>query len=214
VGAQPAGSGGGAATRPRRGSRLIFGATLTRGVLAVALGVALTLEPTGAKEPLLTFMGFYWLLAGLVSVRLGLHTRLPMRVIGLVGGGAAAFTGSCVVLRHVLFGGATEAIVAGFFGLFIFLTGLVRLLAPFLGNDDARQSYSGAVSPILGALEVVLGGAILAPSSDVANAFRVASIWAVLAGTLLVLDAFWMQREQSPSPGSQSHVREERQRQQ
>jgi uncharacterized membrane protein HdeD (DUF308 family) len=104
--------------------------------------------------------------------------------------------------------------VAGFFGLFLFLSGLVRLLAPFLGNDDGEQNYTGAVGPILGALEVVLGGTILAPSSDVAIAFRVASIWAVLAGTLLFLDAFWMQREQSRSPGSQSQVREERQRQQ
>ena len=46
-----------------------FWITLARSVLAVALGLALILQPEKTRPMLVNFMGMFWLMAGVMSLR-------------------------------------------------------------------------------------------------------------------------------------------------
>ena len=57
------------AKHPER--RAAFWITLARSVLAVALGLALILQPDKARPILVNFMGVFWLAAGIMNLRWG-----------------------------------------------------------------------------------------------------------------------------------------------
>ena len=48
-----------------------FWVTLVRGILAVSLGTALLIQPDKPLPMLGNFMGMYWLVAGVLSLRWG-----------------------------------------------------------------------------------------------------------------------------------------------
>ena len=52
---------------------MAFWITLVRGMLAVTLGVALVYWPDKARPILVNFMGMFWLVSGIVSLRWGVH---------------------------------------------------------------------------------------------------------------------------------------------
>jgi uncharacterized membrane protein HdeD (DUF308 family) len=52
---------------------MAFWITLVRGLLAIALGVSLILWPDKARPMLVNFMGMFWLVSGIVSLRWGVH---------------------------------------------------------------------------------------------------------------------------------------------
>jgi uncharacterized membrane protein HdeD (DUF308 family) len=65
-----------------------FWITLARSVLATALGLALILEPEKTRPMLINFMGMFWLMAGLMSLRWGTNGERARRasvVAGMVG---------------------------------------------------------------------------------------------------------------------------------
>ena len=52
---------------------MAFWITLVRGMLAITLGVALVFWPDKARPILVNFMGMFWLVSGIVSLRWGVH---------------------------------------------------------------------------------------------------------------------------------------------
>ena len=68
--------------------RTAFWITLARSVLALALGLALILQPEKTRPMLVNFMGMFWLAAGIMSLRWGAIGERAQRmsvVVGIVG---------------------------------------------------------------------------------------------------------------------------------
>ena len=53
--------------------------TLTRGVMAILLGLALAVHKDRAPAALANFMGVYWILMGIVTLRWGFAAEKPRR---------------------------------------------------------------------------------------------------------------------------------------
>ena len=161
---------------------------IVRGVMAIALGLALALSRDRAPSALVNFMGVYWLLAGLVSLRWGLAGERPRRRLPLVAGAIGVVTGAVVLLADV----GTEFLLA-ILGVVIALTGVVHLLGGFeLADMSGRRWHPGVP---MGILEIALGGTLIVTSSNPGSvAFRLASAWALFGGVILILDALRIRR--------------------
>ena len=78
---------------------LVFWITLVRGFLVIVLGISLIFTPEKTKAMLFNFMGFFWLMTGLVSIRQELHKRGNRLV--LFAGGLGIVAGILVVTRNL-----------------------------------------------------------------------------------------------------------------
>jgi uncharacterized membrane protein HdeD (DUF308 family) len=72
--------------------------TVVRGLMAIALGVALAFNGDHAPAALVNFMGIYWMLNGLVTFQWGLAVEGPRRRVPLAAGAIGVVTGAVVLL--------------------------------------------------------------------------------------------------------------------
>src|SRR5512139_4006444 len=110
--------------------RTAFWITLTRSVLALALGLALILQPEKSRPMLVNFMGMFWLAAGLMSLRWSASGERAQRwsmVFGVVG----IVMGALVLGRFLLVQLVGEAPVLLLLGVIVVLTGLVHVFEGF-----------------------------------------------------------------------------------
>jgi len=98
--------------------------TVARGVMAIALGLALALNGDRAPAALVNFMGIYWILNGTVTLRLGLAVEGARRPLALAAGGIGIATGAVVLLVN-----AGTAFLLAILGIVIALTGIAISLA-------------------------------------------------------------------------------------
>jgi uncharacterized membrane protein HdeD (DUF308 family) len=161
---------------------------VVRGVMAIVLGLALALSRDRAPSALVNFMGVYWLLAGVVSLRWGLAAERPRLRMPLVAGAIGVVTGVVVLLADV----GTEFLLA-ILGVVIALTGIVHLLGGFeLADVSGRRWHPGVP---MGILEVALGATLVLTSGESGSVGTwLASAWALLGGTVLILDALRIRR--------------------
>jgi uncharacterized membrane protein HdeD (DUF308 family) len=70
------------------GIQVVIWVTLVRGILALTLGLALLIQPVKVHSFLITSMGIFWLVSGVMSIRWGLSGRrargMPL-LAGIVG---------------------------------------------------------------------------------------------------------------------------------
>ena len=78
---------------------LIFWITLIRGFLVIILGLSLLFTPEKTKAMLFNFMGFFWLMTGIVSIRQELHKKGNRLV--LAAGAIGILAGCAVVTRDI-----------------------------------------------------------------------------------------------------------------
>jgi uncharacterized membrane protein HdeD (DUF308 family) len=162
--------------------------TVVRGVMAIVLGLGLALSHDRAPTALANFMGVYWLLAGVVSLRWGLAAERPRRRVPLVAGAIGVVTGSVVLLADV----GTTFLLA-ILGVVIALTGIVHLLGGFEIADASGRRWHPGVP--MGILEVGLGATLVLTSGQSGSvAIWLASAWALLGGVVLVLDGLRIRR--------------------
>jgi uncharacterized membrane protein HdeD (DUF308 family) len=168
---------------------------LIRGVLAISLGVALLLQPDKTRPMLANFMGMYWMMGGVVSMRLEARYRrrrlLPV-LVGVVG----ILAGLSVLLRKFMLARLPEEIFFITFGLVILLTGLLHVFEGFRyrtepGELDREWSWT---SFFIGVFEVVLGLAMILTGFPGGFVYLAASLWALLAGLLLIGEALRIRR--------------------
>ena len=179
---------------------LIFWITLIRGFLVVILGISLLFIPEKTKAMLFNFMGFFWLMTGIVSVRQELHTKGHRWV--LIAGILGILAGCSVVTRNFTRQYVGEFWIAELLGAVILLTGIVHILGGFQIGGKSMHGRT-ELSILLGVFEVFLGGAlILYQGGDSPVLYTVAIIWALLGGILLLSDAYRQYRA-SKSAGSQ-----------
>jgi uncharacterized membrane protein HdeD (DUF308 family) len=128
--------------------------TVARGVMAIVLGLALALPLDRAPAALVNFMGVYWILNGIVTLRWGLAAEGPRRRLPLAAGAIGIVTGAVVLLANV---GTTVLLAIP--GVVIALTGIAHLLGGFeLANRSGRRWRPGVP---LGILEIGLGTTLI-----------------------------------------------------
>jgi uncharacterized membrane protein HdeD (DUF308 family) len=170
-----------AALQPRQSS--IWWFFLLEGVAGIILGLLLITDPGATIVALVTFLGFYWLIMGILAlVRIFVDQSVPwiwsllIAIVGILAG--------IVVLRHPMLAALTVptviVIVLGVQGL---IMGVLELIGGFTGG--------GIGSFIMGVLYVLVG--LLLLGSPIAAALAVPLVFGVLLlvqGVALVVLAF------------------------
>ncbi len=176
------------------GKRAAFWITLARAILATALGLALILQPAKTRPILINFMGVFWLVAGLMSLRWGASGERARRtsiVVGIVG----IVAGVLVLGRFLLMDVLGETPIALLLGGVVVLTGLVHMFEGFRSGSSHQRQRSWT-STVLGAFEIVLGVVVLVWREDFGPIFyAVATIWAFLGAFVLLREALWKRAE-------------------
>jgi uncharacterized membrane protein HdeD (DUF308 family) len=180
-------------TRKMNRRNVAFVVTLVRGLLAVTLGVVLLFQPDKSRSVLVNFMGMYWLVSGLISLRWGIAGR---RAAGLwlLAGLAGVLAGIGTLLRGVATTRVQEEVFITTLALVIALTGLVHVFGGFRTGPDLgrRQSWSAF---LLGVFEIILGLLLaFAPLERGTGLYLAASVWALVGGFILIGDAMALRR--------------------
>lgn len=176
----------------KNGHNFSFWITLVRGTLALALGFALLIVPDKTYRMLFNFMGMFWLMSGLVLVRQELH--LKRHKIFLILGITGVLTGVIVIARYLIAGWVGEDLVVTLLGSVVLITGILHVIGGFQFGRKAMLGRTG-LSTALGIFEVILGGIVLFSHTGTSQiVFTIATIWAVLGGVFLFVDAFRQRR--------------------
>ena len=167
---------------------LVFWITLIRGFLVIVLGVTLIFTPEKTKAMLFNFMGFFWLMTGLVSIRQELHKRGNRLV--LFAGALGIVAGILVVTRNLSRQVLSEFWVVEILGIVILLSGIMHILGGFKVGRQAMQGRT-TLSIILGIFEVFLGGVfVIFHGGQTPIMYAIAIAWAMIGGVMLLGDAY------------------------
>ena len=162
--------------------------TVARGVMAIVLGLALAFHHNSAPAALANFMGVYWILNGMVTVRGGMALEGRRRRVALAAGLIGVVTGAVVLLVNV-----DTTFLLSIIGVVIALTGIVHLTGGFELADVSGRRWRPGVP--LGILEVGLGTTLVLTSGAGGSLSTwLASAWALLGGIVLVSDALRVRR--------------------
>jgi len=189
--------------RPSRPSpRWAYVVFVARGTVALALGI--TLLSAGANlSRLTTFIAAYWIVAALLTLHwVVTHRVLPHRRLTFVAGSIALIAGATVVLRSVIHALVGEGLVLDLLGASAIAIGTLRLSGTIHDDQLARDHPRRRYRFVVGALEVVLGVALLLADEGATDQIRVVlSVWGLCTGTFLLLDAFMLRRSTRPDRG-------------
>ena len=185
--------------RPRISPMAMVWITVARGLVAIVLGLALALNGDRAPAALVKFMGVYWILNGIITLRLGMvAAEGARRRLAIAAGTIGIATGVTVLLADV----GTTFLLA-ILGVVIALTGLAHLLGGFEIADVSGRRWRPGVP--LGILELGLGATLLLTSDHSGSLSTwLASAWALLGGSVLVADALAIRRRLSTASSGDS----------
>jgi uncharacterized membrane protein HdeD (DUF308 family) len=174
------------AKHPER--RAAFWITLARSVLALALGLALVLQPDKTRPFLVNFIGVFWLAGGIMSLRWGASGERARRtsiVVGIVG----IVAGALILGRFLMIQLVGEAPMVLLLGAVVVLTGLIHVFEGFRTGPGHERQRSWT-STLLGAFEIVLGLVVLMWRDDFGPIFyTLVIIWAFMAALVLLRQA-------------------------
>ena len=174
---------------------LMFWTTLLRGILAALLGVLLLFQPEKTTPFLISFMGMFWLLSGLLSIRWATSAR-KVKPLSLIAGVIAVVAGlSALLNRFRPFGYALdEVLIITILGSLLILTGLMHIVGGFrIGEREERTRTVASV--LLGVFETFMGLLlIIKPLERGQLIYYLAAIWALLGGFILLGDALLLRK--------------------
>jgi uncharacterized membrane protein HdeD (DUF308 family) len=156
---------------------------LLQGFAGIILGLMLVTEPGATVVALTTFLGFYWLVTGLLGLVQVFVDRATPWIWSLLAGLVGILAG-LFVLRHPLFAALTvPTLIVLILGIQGLVMGALQIIGGFKG---------GGIGPIvLGAINVLVG--ILLISSPIAAALAVPIVFGALLliqGAGLIILAF------------------------
>ncbi len=165
-----------------------------RGLVALALALAVVIAGRGTNR-LVTFLGLYWMVGGLITLRFALAIR-PQRGtrLALIAGLTAVVGALIVLLRHLLDGLVDKELLVGLLGVSAILTGLLRVLGGFAAERRSGRRWTLGGS-VLGTLEIALGALLLLHTEVKAHVLApVAAGWGLASGTLLLAEGIRLRR--------------------
>ena len=168
--------------------------TVIRGVLSILLGIALLLTQSN-RAMLANFIGAYWLLSGLLTVKWAVTVRWRRGArIGLVAGSISVVAAALVLLREQLHDLISPNVLVNVLGVAAVLTGSLRLLGAFeVERRTGRRWTFGGIA--LGSVEVVLGLVLFIAREENERGFAlVFAAWGLVGGSLLLIEGFRLRR--------------------
>jgi uncharacterized membrane protein HdeD (DUF308 family) len=174
-------------------SRVAYRITFARGILALTLGAAMLVQPEKTSDNLATYMGAFWTLTGVISIRAALAGERT-RGVPLLSGVAGVVAGMATLLRGRLDEVAAESVFVYVLATVILLTGLAHVLGGFESGDELKRRRARS-STLLGMMETALGLIFLIGSLENSRAaYWAAGVWAVTGGVILIGDAILLRR--------------------
>lgn len=170
-----------AAVQPQQSS--IWWVFLLQGIAGILLGLMLLTAPAATLVTLVTFLGFYWIVSGVLSlVQMFVDRAVPWiwsLLIGLVGVAAGV-----LVVKHPLVAALTvPTLIVLVFGIEGIVIGILELIGGFSGG--------GVGSFIRGIFNLIIGVLLLsAPMAAALAVPLVFGILLILQGGALVALAF------------------------
>ena len=174
-----------------RGWRLTF----VRGLVALCLGGALLVAGAGQSR-LATFIGMYWLLGAVLTIRWVLRSPgVPGRRLGTLAAGVGALTAVALLARSPLENVISTGVVLDLVGAGAIATGVMRTLGGFRDDQLADERLRRRTSMLVGALDVGLGIVLIVTSDSTSTWVRfLAAAWGLAGGTLLLVEALRLRR--------------------
>ncbi len=179
--------------RQQRAARALVWLTLARGLLALALGLAILFWPHQAGPMLGNFIGMYMLVTGAMTLRWWLaydrHTTLP----GLAGG-LGILTGLVIVGRLLLERWLPAVTIGQVLGILALLSGWTHVVGGFDVPATAHR-FRAVESFLLGGFEVLLGillifyPLVLDSTEPRPGLTSLLVGWALVGGVTLLADA-------------------------
>jgi len=167
---------------------------IVRGLFSLMLGAAALLTEND-RAMLANFLGVYWLLSGLLTIRWAVTVRwLRGSRIGLAAGSLGVVAGAMVLLRQPLQDLISLDALIGVLGVAALLTGSLRLLGAFeLERRTGRRWTFGGLA--LGTVEIVLGLILLFAQGGNARVLTITlAVWGLVGGSLLLIEGFRLRR--------------------
>jgi uncharacterized membrane protein HdeD (DUF308 family) len=134
-------------------------------------------QPEKTSDNLATYMGAFWALTGVVTIRSSLAGQRT-RGIPLVSGSAGVVAGLVVFFHERLDNVVAQSVLVWLLATVILLTGLAHMLEGFRAGDELEHQPSRS-SVLLGMMEIPLGLLLLVGSLENSRAgYWAACIWA------------------------------------
>ena len=162
--------------------------TLIMGITVLALGAILLWAPAKDKveayQFIIAFLGFYWLIGGIMEIvslfvdRTAWGWKLFMGIISII-------AGSYVLMYPVAAGVALPRIFVLMLGLWGLMQGIVLLLMAFKGG--------GWGAGIMGVVAIIFGVILIGAYGNLGSGLVMiwtAAIWGVIGGIVLIVQAF------------------------
>jgi uncharacterized membrane protein HdeD (DUF308 family) len=167
-----------------------------RGTIALLLGLSALLA-SNAPERLATFLALYWLVGGVVTLRLAWAVRPSLGFrLAAVAGVVAITAALLVVLREFLAGAISPVTTINILGLAALAMGALRLVGAF--EIERRTGHRWSIGGlILGGLELGTGILLIATDTVSRGVMITVGVWAVTSGTLLIVEAIRARRRVS-----------------
>jgi uncharacterized membrane protein HdeD (DUF308 family) len=142
---------------------------------------------------LANFMGMFWLASGIISIRWSVSGERARR-IALLTGVIGVLAGLAMLTRNLATAWVRQDILFSLLGVVIVLTGTLHISGGFRIGEHAHRKWSWT-SFILGAFEIVLGVMLIFEPMGRSFVFYLAvSIWALVGGIILIMDAVRLRR--------------------
>ena len=162
---------------------------LFRGVFAIILGILLFTQR--AQWNVIQYMGLFWLTIGLTNIAWARSERREKRLArwSLIAGILEIVAGVIALLRPLLAVYFSTLAIVLLLGVLVIITGILHIFGGFrIGS--AYGSHWAWGSYLVGFLQVILGLIVLIyPWEPVPVVWLIASIWCIITGILLLLDA-------------------------
>ena len=178
-------------------SARLWGIMLARAVVALLLGLSLLL-PEKTRPALRNFIGIYWLLGSLLTLRwVSRHRRERGTRLARAAAVMGILAGVLVLARSALEDLLSASLVLTLLGLTAILTGLLRLSGSFRDHVvDGRPRLPHRVA--LGVLELALGVLLVLAHRATRPVAIAAGLWAIVGGTIMLVDALALRRMAHP----------------
>ena len=154
---------------------------LLQGIAGILLGLMLITAPGTTLIALITFLGFYWLITGVLSlVQMFVDRSIPW--IWSLLSGILGIAAGILVLRHPLLAAVTvPTIIVIVLGVEALIMGFVNLIAGFKGG--------GVASFLFGIVNILIG--LLLLSSPATTALAVPFVFGLILLVQGVSLIFW-----------------------
>lgn len=160
-----------------------------RGIFSIILGILLLTQR--AQWSVIQYMGIFWLTMGLTNIAWSRSKGREIRLArwSLVAGILGVIAGIIALLRPLLAIYFSTLAIVLLLGVLVIITGILHIFGGFrIGSTYGSQWAWG--SYLIGSVQVILGTIVLIyPWEPIPIVWLIASIWCIITGILLLLDA-------------------------